>query len=162
MNNSMGVFWDISQWRKGAGGSFPPDPSIDAETYEGMILELLDYLYESNKVSYEPDVDDSENYERLLVHPHIAGGRALRIRIGSELSEEALDCFREVSRTSMSAFDGFTDGTGMFTNPEFSHPSWSPLSRLPRCAAWNSAAFTGGKRVALRKRLKPVARDSAL
>ena len=99
VTNATGVFWDVYQWSKDTTGSFPPDPSIEAEIYDGMILEVLDRLYETSKVSYQADVDDSENCERLFIHLHIASARAFRIRKGPELSEEALDCFREVSRT---------------------------------------------------------------
>ena len=142
VNNSMGVFWDIYQRRKGAGGSFPPDPSIDAETYEGMMLELLDYLYQTNKVSYQPDVDDSEKYERLLVHLHIAGGRALRIRNGPELSEEALDCFREVSRVyerirqipawSRHIYESVTEPSVLISTLAVAAMSYLELSRFHR------------------------------
>ena len=99
VNNAMDLFWDVYKWGDGAGGSFPPDPSIDAELYEGMSLELFERIHEESRVRYKSDRNDSHDLERLLVHLHMAGARALRIRDDAELSEEALDCYAEVSRT---------------------------------------------------------------
>ena len=125
VKNAMDVFWSIYEWRKAADDTLPPELPLDKEIYELLILDVMDSLYESNKVSYQPDV-----------------GRALRIRNGPELSEEALDCFREVSRVyerirqipawSRHIYESVTEPSVLISTLAVTAMSYLELSRFHR------------------------------
>ena len=94
--DAMHLFWGVYEiWKDGGMycGSVPP------EEYEDLFLDWFEHLYHSHRVPYIPDVDDIDNHDELFTYLHIAAARAFRIRKGNEISEEVLDCLREVERT---------------------------------------------------------------
>ena len=153
MNNALGVFWAIYQWREGEGESFPPDPSIGVEPYREIIQEIMDNLFRPDEVPYVPDRDDSENFEHLLIHLHIAGARALRSRNGNELSEEVIDCYREVNRSyrrisrmpswGRYVFESEIHPSVLISTLAVTAMSYAELSRLQRREGECEEAFKG-------------------
>ena len=109
------------------GVDIRPAPALP-DQIEEMVLDYLERLYERHRVPYEPDADDEdikEFYDKLpdyyehgseqslgplpippklknlVTFLHVAAARAFRIKAsqGGTLSEEAIDCLREVERT---------------------------------------------------------------
>ena len=107
--------------------SIKPAPALP-QPIEGMVLDYLEHLHKRHRVPYEPDADDNdikEFYDKLpdylksgskssqtplpippklknlVTFLHVAAARAFRIKAyqGGSLSEDALDCLREVERT---------------------------------------------------------------
>ena len=150
VHNAMDLFWSIYEWWKAEDGSLPASLSDSTEEYDGLILELLDCLYESSKVLYQPDTSDSNNCNKLFIYLHVMAALAFRARKDDELSEEVIDCFNEILRTyarirSTSTWNAYT-GTGskppiyVSTHGIIAMSSWE-IGRAVRLEGRNEEAF---------------------
>ena len=121
-DNPVDLFWDVCEPREITNDE--PLPRLSEQT-EGLVLDFLERLYRRHQVPYAPDVDDSDirdflrsledhfrnessehvpipdKLKDLVACLHVAAARAFRIMQSQDggLSEEALDCLREVERT---------------------------------------------------------------
>ena len=140
--NPMYLFWDLYRPQTDIGVDLAPTPvslhggrvTLHAsevfvgespapplsESYEGLVLDLLERLYRQNRVRYEPDGDSLDFkefrkeldlyddsgvlafpgiFKQLIVYLHVAAARAFRVKQRDGYTEECLDCLREVERT---------------------------------------------------------------
>ncbi len=105
-----------------AADPLPPD-------LEHVMLECLEFLERRHRVSYEPDRDDFESetlLHQLTAYIHIAAARAFRIKHSERrekgLSEETIDCLREIERAVewINSFSG--TGLGYVLLPDTADP----------------------------------------
>ena len=120
-NNPVDLFWNVCEPHELIDQG--PLPRLPEQTEE-QILDFLERLYRRHQVPYAPDVDDSDirdflrslgdqfrnnssehvpipdKLKDLVTYLHVAAARAFRtMQRQGALSEEALDCLREVERT---------------------------------------------------------------
>ncbi len=115
-NDLIGLFWELYNPLK-----YVPkreNRSDVSEELDGLVQNLLEYLYQQYYVPYEPDEDviSEDDFQEslesghiiipdklkgLIIFLHVAAARAFRIKLrqGGGLDEVALTCLEETERT---------------------------------------------------------------
>ena len=103
VGNAVDLFWDVYEPTESSASPPYRRPACPpSEQLERDILDSLDRVYGKFRVPYEPDADNFETLQDLVIHLHVAATRAFAIKRADrgQLSEEVVSCLREVERTA--------------------------------------------------------------